>query len=105
MPLPGLAADSDARVLAVTGTTAAVYLPIPRPQVAVYDETGNRISSTDLRVAPVPGGRAPALTRAGDYLTWWTGDAVVVFDNRLGYRYTLDSPALGPRGFSRGEFS
>lgn len=94
--LPGLAADSDARVLAVAGTTAAVYLPIPRPEIAVYDNTGAKISGTQLRVAPVVGGRAPAVTEAGDYLTWWTGSAVVVFDNRLGYRYTIDAPALGP---------
>lgn len=94
--LPGLAADSDARVLAVAGTTAAVYLPIPRPEIAVYDDTGAKVSGTPLRLPPVLSGRAPALTRAGDYLTWWTGTAVVVFDTRLGYRYTIDSPALGP---------
>ncbi len=96
VPLPGLAADSDARVLAVAGTTAAVYLPIPHPEIAVYDTTGAKVSGTPLRVPPVPAGRAPALTRAGDYLTWWTGGAVVVFDTRLGYRYTIDTPALGP---------
>ncbi len=94
--LPGLAADSDARVLAVAGTTAAVYLPIPRPEIAVYETTGAKVSGTPLRVPPVLTGRAPALTRAGDYLTWWTGSAVVVFDTRLGYRYTIDAPSLGP---------
>jgi hypothetical protein len=99
VPLPGLAADSDARVLAVAGTTAAVYLPTPRPAVVVYDETGTRISETPLRVPPQLGA-APAVTRAGDYITWWTGTAVMVFDTRLDYRYTIDgtgeSAALGP---------
>lgn len=106
VPLPGLAADSDARVLAVVGSTAAVYVPIPQPEVAIYDDTGAKVSGTPLRVPPALSGRAPAISRAGDYLTWWTGSAVVVFDAHLGYRYTIDpaaagsepqhSPALGP---------
>ncbi|HPZ95652.1 MAG TPA: hypothetical protein PLD01_01165 [Mycobacterium sp.] len=100
--LPGLTVDSDARVLAVAGTTTAVYLPIPRPEVAIYDDTGAKLSGTPLRVAPTVEGRAPALTRAGDFLTWWTGSAVVVFDNRLGYRYTIDTPALGPAAVMSG---
>ncbi len=98
--LPDLPADSDARVIAVVGTRAAVYLPTPRPRVVVYDETATPISDNELRVPPEPGGTIPAVTRAGDYLTWWTGDAVVVFDTRLDYRYTLDatgdSAPLGP---------
>ena len=98
--LPGLAPDSDARVLAVTGTTAAVYLPIPRPEVAVYDETGTKVSETPLRIPPSWPGAAPAVTRAGDYITWWTGSAVMVFDKKLDYRYTVDGTAertpLGP---------
>lgn len=100
--LPGLAADSDARVLAVAGTTTAVYLPIPRPEVAIYDDTGAKVSGTPLRAAPVLAGRAPAFTKAGDYLTWWTGSAVVVFDSRLSYRYTIDTPALGPAALMSG---
>ena len=99
VPLPGLPADSDARVLAVSGTTAAVYLPTPRPVVAVYDDTGNRVSATELRVPPQLGA-GPAVTRAGDYLTWWTGTSVMVFDTTLDYRFTIDgtgdSTALGP---------
>lgn len=99
VPLPGLPADSDARVLAVAGTSAAVYLPTPRPVVAVYDETGTRISETPLRVPPELGA-TPAVTRAGDYVTWWTGTAVMVFDTKLDYRFTIDgageSAALGP---------
>ena len=94
VPLAGVPIDADAQVLAVAGTTTAVYLPAPRPEVAVYDDTGSKISST-----PLPGpadliGPAPAVTRAGDQITWWTGSAVMVFDNKLGYRYTLD--AAGP---------
>ena len=94
VPLPGLAADSDARVLAVAGSTAAVYLPVPRPEVAVYDTTGTKISGTGVPVPPAWTGRTPAVTRAGDYLTWWTGSTVMVFDNKLSYRYNLD--ATGP---------
>jgi hypothetical protein len=32
IPLPGTAADSEARVLAVSDTSAAIYLPGPRPR-------------------------------------------------------------------------
>jgi len=95
--LPGLAIDSEARVLAVAGTTTAVFLPTPRPEVVVYDDTGTEISSTPLRSPPTLTETAPAVTRAGDFITWWTGDSVLVFDNKLGYRYSIDAtPALGP---------
>ncbi len=103
LPLAGVAADSDARVLAVAGTTTAVYLPSPEPAVAVYDDTGSRISSTLLPAEPGPPtqtGPLPAVTRAGDLITWWTGSAVMVFDNKLAYRYTLGAAdrraPLGP---------
>lgn len=88
--LTGLAPDSDARVLAVAGTTTAVYLPTPEPRVAVYDETGSQISSTPLAEAASLPAAPPTLSRAGDRYTWWTGSAVLVFDSALGYRYTLE---------------
>lgn len=94
--LPGLAVDSDARVLAVSGTNTAVFLPTPRPTVVVYDETGTKVSETPLRPGVTLTGAAPAVTRAGDFISWWTGTSVVVFDKKLGYRYTLD--ALDPLG-------
>jgi hypothetical protein len=95
--LPGLAIDSEARVLAVAGTTTAVFVPTPRPQVNVYDETGTVMSQTPLDSPPTLTGRAPALTRAGEFITWWTGSAVLVFDDELKYRYTFrDATALGP---------
>lgn len=99
VPLPGVAVDAEARVLALAGTTAAVYLPIPRPEIAVYDETGTKLSDTPVPGAPTLTGRAPAVTRAGDLITWWTGSAVMVFDNKLGYRFTIagDGP-LAPIG-------
>jgi len=94
VPLPGVAIDAEARVLAAAGTTVAVYLPTPGPQVAVYDDTGTKVSGTDLPAPPDLTGAAPAVTRAGDLITWWTGSAVMVFGNTLDYRYTLD--ATGP---------
>ena len=95
--LPGLAIDSEARVLAVAGTTTAVFLPTPRPQVNVYDDTGTVVSQTPLDSPPTLTGRAPAVTRAGEFITWWTGTAVMVFDDELNYRYTFRSTtALGP---------
>jgi hypothetical protein len=95
--LPGLAVDAEARVLAVSDTTTAVFLPTPRPAVVVYDDTGTKVSETELRSPAVLSGAAPAVTRAGDLITWWTGTAVMVFDKKLGYRFTLDATdALGP---------
>lgn len=100
VPLAGVAVDSDARVLAVVGTTTAVYLPSPRPEVVVYDETGSKVSSTPLPGPPKLMEELPAVTRAGEQITWWTGSAVMVFDNKLAYRYTLDAAdrrtPLGP---------
>ena len=94
----------QARVLAVAGTRAAVYLPIPRPEVVVYDETGTKVSETPLRIPPALDGASPALTRPGDYVTWWTGSSVMVFDSTLSYRYTIDAPTLGPATMMAGRF-
>lgn len=107
VPLAGVPVDADARVLAVAGTTVAVYLPVPRPEVAVYDDTGSKISSTLLPAPAAPTAPLPAVTRAGDQITWWTGGAVMVFDNTLRYRYTLDSAGplapLGPATMMAGQ--
>lgn len=85
--LPGVPADSDARVVAVSDTTTAVYLPTPTPVVNVVDDTGTTISSTAL---PGPVSPNAVASRAGDLVTWWTGDAVMVFEaNGLKYKYTV----------------
>jgi hypothetical protein len=87
---PGVSVDSDARVIAVSETTTAVYVPTPQPTVNIVDETGTTIAST-----LVPGPVSPNATasRAGDLITWWTGNSLMVFDaNGLRYRYTV-SPA------------
>ncbi|BBY57210.1 Rv3212 family protein [Mycolicibacterium sarraceniae] len=99
VPLPGVAPDSEARVLAVSGTTTAVYLPTPQPEIAVYDDTGTMVASTLLKKAPLLVNPAQAVTRAGDMFTWWTGDSVEVFDSRLSYRYSINaSAAVAPLG-------
>jgi len=103
--LPGLAVDSDARVLAVSGTTTALFLPTPRPEVVVYDDTGTKVSGTSLSSPVVLSAGTPAVTRAGDFITWWTGTAVLVFDKKLAYRYTLDAvDPLGPATMMAGVF-
>lgn len=98
VPQPGVSADSDARVVAVADTTTAVYVPTPKPAVNIVDETGDTIAGTELARPP----SAQATTsRAGDLITWWTGDSVMVFSaNGLRYKYTVapeggNSP-LGP---------
>ncbi|MCK0174645.1 hypothetical protein [Mycolicibacterium sp. F2034L] len=85
--LPGVAADSDARVIAVSGTTTAVYLPTPAPTVNIVDETGTTIASTLVGRPATP---QAAAARAGDLLTWWTGSEVMVFAAEgLRYQYTV----------------
>ncbi|WP_343599683.1 hypothetical protein [Mycobacterium sp.] len=89
---PGVGVGSSARVLAVAGTRTAVYLPSPRPRVEVLDETGATVASTPL---PKPPAASTLVTRSGNLVSWWTGDAVLVFDAvNLTYRYTI--AAAGP---------
>ncbi|MCX8562537.1 PQQ-binding-like beta-propeller repeat protein [Mycolicibacterium mucogenicum] len=87
--LPGVGVDSDAQVIAVSETKAAIYVPTPQPCVNIIDETGNTIASTLLPHPPTP---VTATTRVGDVVTWYTGDSVLVFDaNGLRYKYTVSA--------------
>ncbi|MGO4442721.1 hypothetical protein AB4Z42_05135 [Mycobacterium sp. 2YAF39] len=98
VPQEGVTADSGARVVAVSDTTTAVYVPTPKPVVNIVDETGATIASTPLAKPASPNATA---SRAGDLITWWTGDSVMVFSaNGIKYKYSV-SPAghnvpLGP---------
>jgi hypothetical protein len=84
---PGIAADSGARVLTVRESNTAVYLPSPQPRVEVLDETGTTVSSTLL---PKPPSSSAVVSQAGNLVTWWTGDSVMVFDaSSLKPRYTI----------------
>ena len=90
---PGIGADSGAKVLTVSETRTAVYLPAPQPRVDVIDETGTTVGSTLL---PTPPLMSNVVTRPGNLITWWTGDRVMVFDAAsLTYRYSV-----GPAGSS-----
>lgn len=92
VPQEGVAPDSGARVVAVADTMTAVYVPTPKPVVNIVDETGETIASTPVERPPSP---EATMSRAGDLITWWTGDSVMVFsDNNFDYRYTV-TPA-GP---------
>lgn len=85
--LPGVTDDSGAQVIAVSDTTTAIYVPTPKPTVNVIDRDGATIASTLL---PTPPGPQTATSRAGDLITWWTGNSVLVFDaNGLRYKYTV----------------
>jgi hypothetical protein len=87
--LPGVSADGDARVIAVSGTTTAVYLPSPNPAVNVIDDTGTTIASTAL---PRPASLQAKASRTGDLITWWTGDSVMVFEaNGMKYKFTVSA--------------
>jgi hypothetical protein len=89
--------DRSARVIAVSDTTTAVYVPLPKPTVNIVDENGQTIAST---VIPKPASPNAVAVAGDDVVTWWTGDSVMVFDtNGLKYKYTV-SPVggLGPVG-------
>ena len=93
---PGVKADSGAKVLALSDLRTAVYLPIPQPRVAVYDETGQEVSSSLL---PRPPGPDITVSRAGSFVTVWMGDTVAVLDaSTLAYRYTIASGTAVPLG-------
>ncbi|MET0454287.1 MAG: hypothetical protein ABW137_20835 [Mycobacterium sp.] len=105
VPLPGVGADADAQVVAVSETMTAVYLPTPKPVVKVYDDTGNAVFSTDL---PRPASPEATATRAGDLITWWTGDSVMVFEaTGLRYKYSVspvaDQAPVGPAASMAGK--
>ena len=98
VPQPGITDESGARVIAVSETTTAVYVGLPKPMVNIVDETGATVASTLLSKPPSPDA---TMSRAGDLITWWTGEDVMVFSaNGLRYKYTVtpaggDAP-LGP---------
>lgn len=96
--VPGVGANSGARVLAVRENTTAVYVPVPQPRVDVIDETGITVSSTLL---PKPPSGSAVVSQSGNLVTWWTGDSVLVFDaSSLTLRYTVaageTTAPLGP---------
>jgi hypothetical protein len=98
VPQPGITDESGARVIAVSDTTTAVYVPAPRPVVNIVDETGATVASTLLTKPPSPDA---TMSRAGDLITWWTGEDLMVFSaNGLRYRYTVSAAGgnipLGP---------
>ncbi|KAA1251423.1 PQQ-binding-like beta-propeller repeat protein [Mycobacterium simiae] len=101
VPEPGNRPGSGARVLVVSQNTTAVYLPGAsgaQPRVDVIDETGTTVASTLLAKAPSP---AATVSQTGNLVTWWTGDALMVFDTgKLTQRYTIAAGAtaapLGP---------
>jgi hypothetical protein len=92
VPEPGIGVGSGARVLTVAETKTLLYLPAPQPKVDVVDESGVTVASTLL---PKPPSTSSVVSRPGNLVTWWTGDAVMVFDGaNLTYRYSI-APA-GP---------
>jgi hypothetical protein len=85
--LPDVKDNTGAKVVAVSETTTAVYAPTPQPSVMIIDETG---STTANLPVPKPVSPEAAATRPGDLVTWWTGDAVMVFTaSGMQYRYTI----------------
>lgn len=101
VPQPGVTADSGARVLAVSDTRTLVYLPAPQPRVEVVERDGTTVAKTLLPRSPSPASAQLAVSRPSGLVSWWTGDAVLVFDAAtLNYRYPIDAAGsaipLGP---------
>jgi hypothetical protein len=95
---PGIGADSGARVLTVWENNRVVYVPGVQPRVEVIDDTGTTVSSTLL---PKPPSASATVSQAGNLVTWWTGDSLMVFDaSNLTPRYTIaageTTAPLGP---------
>ncbi|MGE2728481.1 hypothetical protein ACQI4F_03315 [Mycolicibacterium vaccae] len=101
----GVPDGSGARVVAVAGTTTAVYVSTPAPRVDIIDSTGITIDST---VVPTPAVPAATTSRVGDLITWWTGDTLMVFSAKdLQYKYSVaaseDSAPVGPATVMAGQ--
>jgi hypothetical protein len=101
---PGIGANSGARVLTVWQSNTAVYLPVPQPRVDVIDDMGTVVSSALLPKAP----SNSAVSQAGNLVTWWTGDSVLVFEaSSLTLRYTIaageKTVPLGPGAMMAGK--
>ncbi|WP_044510120.1 PQQ-binding-like beta-propeller repeat protein, partial [Mycobacterium simiae] len=76
---PRLGPNSGAQVLTVWQSNTAVYLPGvsgTQPRVEVIDETGTTVGSTLLPKVP----SKSVVSQAGNLVTWWTGDSVLVFE-------------------------
>lgn len=98
VPEPGVRPGSGARVLIVSQDNTAVYLPSPQPRIDVIDATGTTVSSTLLARPP---STSAVVSQTGNLMTWWTGDALLVFElNNLTQRYTITAgettAPLGP---------
>jgi hypothetical protein len=96
---PGIRKDSGARVLTVWENNTAVYLPGnsgAQPRIDVVDETGTTISSTLLAKPP---SSSAVMSQAGNLMTWWTGDSLMVFEaSNLTLRYTITAGGTAPLG-------
>ncbi|MEW5808688.1 MAG: hypothetical protein AB1925_04465 [Actinomycetota bacterium] len=92
VPQKGVADGTGARVVAVSDTTTALYVPTPKPRLDIVDETGATVDSTVVAGAP---SADATMSRVGDLITWWTGDAVMVF-SAAGFKYRYTVAASGP---------
>jgi hypothetical protein len=96
---PGILPGSGARVLAVSETNTAVYLPGTsgaQPRVDIIDDTGATVASTLL---PKPPSGSAVASQAGNLVTWWTGDSLMVFETgKLTLRYTITAETAAPLG-------
>jgi hypothetical protein len=101
VPQVGVPSDAGARVLAVSDVYTAVYLPLPKPHISVVDDMGAEVSRTPVDAPPTTADPESSVTRAGNFVTWWTGRSVMVFNaDKLTHKFTIpaddDRVPLGP---------
>jgi hypothetical protein len=105
VPQKGVPDGAGARVVAVTDTYTALYVPTPKPRLDIIDDTGVVTGSTVVPTAP---SADATMSWAGDLLTWWTGDTLMVFAaDDLRYLYSVtpsgsDAP-VGPATVMAGQ--
>ncbi|PRC47974.1 hypothetical protein C6A85_82200, partial [Mycobacterium sp. ITM-2017-0098] len=105
VPQKGVPDGAGARVVAVTDTYTALYVPTPKPRLDIIDDTGVVTGSTVVPTAPSPDA---TVSQTGELITWWTGDALMVFSaNNLQYMYSVtasgsDAP-VGPATVMAGQ--
>ncbi|QII00783.1 hypothetical protein BH92_13615 [Rhodococcoides fascians A21d2] len=84
--VPGPDSPTAGRVIAVTGSVVALYLPAENgspDRIGLYDNTASRISEFDLASTLSPEQDSPnsPATKAGSVFTWFTGTGVQALDS------------------------
>ena len=78
--------DTAGRIVAITGSVVALYLPAANgspDRIGLYDDTASRISEFDLASTLSPGPESPnsPAVKAGSVFSWFTGTGLQALDS------------------------